>query len=159
MGAVTEKAIDMHSDQIFLNVDVRAWVLKTITKVESGQEWNSAWTQTYGEIGGKSKATGKKGCPMVAARTLYELGRIKGYGEPQSISLSNVLETHSKNGAYAIAAIDFLNANPQIRLSELWENVQDRIRLELGIEPAKSNQGGVTLTYKLWKLEQLNPGG
>ncbi|MCA1773169.1 MAG: hypothetical protein LC677_11395 [Halomonas sp.] len=138
--------------RIFLKVDVLAWVEGTIAKVKFGEEWNSAWQRTYSEIGGTSQETGRKSCPMVAARTLYELGRILNNGLPSKAILSEVCEKHSKNGAYAIAAIDCLNRNPALTPTALWSQVQDRIRDDLGVEPAASNQGGATLTYKLWHL-------
>jgi hypothetical protein len=139
----------------FFKVDLSSWVEGTISKVQSGEEWNSAWQQTYFELGGTSKETARKPCPMVAARTLYELGRVSSYGEIQEVALIKVLENHSKNGAYAIAAIDCLNHDSTLTLMSLWSQVQERVRAELGVEPAISNQGGTTLTYKLWHLGML----
>lgn len=136
----------------FLKVDLSSWFEGTISKVQSGEEWNSAWQQTYFELGGVSEETARKPCPMVAARTLYELGRVSSHGKTQEVALMEVLENHSKNGAYAIAAIDCLNQDPTLTLTSLWSQVQERIRGELGVEPAASNQGGTTLAYKLWHL-------
>ena len=68
----------MQEHSQYLKVDLRSWVLGTIKKVEKGAHWNIAWKDTYQEIGGKKPECGKKGCPMKAAETLYELGRIRG---------------------------------------------------------------------------------
>jgi hypothetical protein len=143
----------MSQEHIFLKVNLPTWIDGTIAKFEEGVTWNSAWQQTYQEIGGKSAETGRKGCPMNAARTLYELGRLTGHSKaPQTISLSKVWQDHSKNGAYAIAAIECLNKDPDLSLSELWQAIQQKIRQNIGEEPAASNQGGPTLTFKLWHL-------
>ena len=68
----------MQEHSQYLNVDLKSWVLGTVKKVEKGMHWNIAWQDTYREIGGKKPECGKKGCPMKAAETLYELGRIRG---------------------------------------------------------------------------------
>lgn len=136
----------------FLKVDLPKWIEGTVSKYERGQEWNSAWFETYKELGGKSDESGKKGCPRAAAKTLYELGRIIGHGTARNLPLSQVVRKHSKNGAYAIAAIELLNKEPALDLTTLWSRIQQRIRTESGEEPAASNQGGPTLTYKLWQM-------
>jgi hypothetical protein len=143
----------MSQERIFLKVDLPSWIEGTITKVEGGVGWNIAWQETYREIGGQSIETGKKACPMNAAKTLYELGRLNGHGRnPQAISLTDVWQTYSKNGAYAIAAIECLNNEPNLPLATLWQMIQNKIRQNIGEEPAVSNQGGPTLTFKLWHL-------
>jgi hypothetical protein len=143
---------DMKSEREFLKVDLQKWIEGTIEKHERGHRWNSAWTKTYKELGGKSEKTGSKGCPMTSAKTLYKLGRIIGHGTVRKMPLSQVSCEHSKNGAYAIAAIELLTENSKLNLSGLWTLIQERIRAEIREEPAISNQGGPTLTYKLWKL-------
>jgi len=145
----------MINDRVFLKVDLLDWIEGTIKKFEAGQAWNSAWRQTYSEIGGRSEESGKKVCPMAAARTLYEMGRITSYGKAKTLPLSQVIEGYSKNGAYAIAAVEYLQKNPNINSTALWKEIQRRIRSETGVEPAGSNQGGPTLTYKLWKLGRI----
>lgn len=145
----------MTGDRVFMKVDLPTWVEETIAKHEAGEEWNSAWRHTYAELGGTSEESGKKGCPMAAARTLYELGRIAGHGSVRKIPLSRVSREYSKNGAYAIAAIECLKVDPTQSLTSLWRAIQERIRVETGEEPAVSNQGGPTLTYKLWQLGLL----
>lgn len=89
---------------------------------------------------------------MNGAKALYQLGRIKDYGTPLKISLRQVWEGYSKNGAYALAALGCLRRNPESTLTELWTCVRQLITAEVGEEPAGSNQGGPTVAFKLWHL-------
>ena len=143
----------MQDLQTFLKIDIKHWVFGTITKVQQGAKWNDAWQKTYKELGGNSIETGKKGCPMKGAETLYRLGRIKGGGmERTDPLLREILDEHSKNGVYAVLALDELEQAPDISLTELWKKIQIRVQNELGEEPAASNQGGPTVAFKLWHL-------
>ena len=135
----------------FYNISLKDWVLGTIKKVEHGADWNSAWKKTYWELGGKSESSGKKSCPMKGAETLYLLGRIKGVGRFKNPGLRDIWDC-SRNGAYAILALEYIQRKSNIPLSELWSKIQERIRLELNEEPAKTNQGGPTVAYKLCRL-------
>ena len=45
---------------------------------------------------------------------------------------------------------------PGISLTTLWSQIQDNIMNELGVEPARSNQRGPTVAYKLWHLGQIS---
>ena len=157
---------DMQDFRTFNKVDIDRWVLGTIEKVKRGAKWKEAWQQTYRQIGGKSDETMKKGCPMKGAQTLYELGRIKVPGKIKVLNrikapgrkrkntpLREVLNDYSKNGVYAVLALDELGSNPNISLPDLWENIQKRVRKDLSEEPAKSNQGGPTVAFKLWHLK------
>ncbi len=137
----------------FLSVDLKSWVFGTIKKVQQGTDWNNAWQKTYRELGGKSDESGKKGCPMNGTKTLYLLGRINGSNMPyKNPPLHDVWESYSRNGVYAILALEILSRNPSISLNDLWSRIQERVREELGEEPALSNQGGPTVAYKLWNL-------
>ena len=137
----------------FLSVDLKSWVFGTIKKVQQGTDWNNAWQKTYRELGGKSEESGKKGCPMNATKTLYLLGRINGSNIPyKNLPPREVWENYSKNGVYALLALEILSRNPSISLNDLWSKIQERVRGELGEEPALSNQGGPTVAYKLWNL-------
>ena len=137
---------------VFLGVDLRRWVYGTIEKAGRGDSWGDAWTRTYREIGGCSKSTGKKGCPMVAARTLYEYGRICGGGKPfQDCDIEHLWRL-SKNGTYAMLALRLLGTDPTLNKTRLWSRIQDTVRCEMGAEPAASNQGGPTLAFQLWHL-------
>ncbi len=133
------------------NISLKDWVLCTIKKVEQGADWNCAWIKTYFELGGKSESSGSKSCPMKGAENLYRLGRIKGFGRFQNPGLRDIWDC-SRNGAYAILALDYIQRKCNISQSELWSNIQERIRRELNEEPAKTNQGGPTVAYKLWHL-------
>ena len=68
--------------RVFYNVDLAVWVYGTIEKCRQGESWRPAWIETYREIGGVSETSGEKSCPMMAARTLYEYGRLKNGGLP-----------------------------------------------------------------------------
>ena len=144
----------MQDFRTFNKVDIDRWVLGTIEKVKRGAEWKEAWQQTYRQIGGKSDETMKKGCPMKGAQTLYDLGRIKVPGRKRkNTPLREVLNDYSKNGVYAVLALDELGSNPNISLPDLWEKIRKRVRKDLSEEPAKSNQGGPTVAFKLWHLK------
>ena len=133
-------------------INLKDWVLSTIEKVERGTDWNCAWKKTYFELGGKSRESGSKFCPMKGAEVLYRLGRIKGSGQPFRNPELKEIWNFSTNGAYAILALEYIAEKPDISRSELWPRIQERIRSELGEEPAKFNQGAPTVAYKLWHL-------
>ena len=82
----------------FQGMALRRWVYRTIEKVKCDIAWSDAWTATYWETGGRSESTGRKGCPMVAARTLYEYGRIQDSGTPYSDWDIDCLWRESRNG-------------------------------------------------------------
>ena len=90
------------SNRIFYSVDLAAWIYGTIKKHRDGASWRSAWVDTYWAIGGLSKTSGEKGCPMTAAKTLYEMGRIRNSGLPFTDCRLPELWNGSKNGTYAI---------------------------------------------------------
>ncbi len=136
--------------RIFYNVDLAAWVFGTVEKHRQGVSWQSAWVETYRETGGVSKTSGEKVCPMMAARTLYELGRLKNGGLPFRDCEISELWNHSRNGTYAILATRLLRANAHLSKTSLWREIQQAVRREVGDEPARTNQGGPTLAYQLW---------
>lgn len=137
--------------RIFYNVDLAAWLYGTIEKHRQGVSWPAAWVETYGQIGGAT-SSGQKGCPMMAARTLYELGRVKNCGLPFRDCEITELWLESRNGTYAILATRLLRANPHLSKTSLWWEIQRAVRREVGDEPARTNQGGPTLAYQLWHL-------
>ena len=121
-------------------------------KHQQGVSWRSAWVETYREIGGKSKFSGEKGCPREAAKTLYELGRLKNGDLPFRDYEIPELWNHSRNGAYAILATRLLQVSPHLSKTSLWREIQEAVRRDVGDEPARTNQGGPTLAYQLWHL-------
>ena len=150
----------MQEHSQYLNVDLKSWVLGTAKKVEKGMHWNISWQETYREIGGKKPESGKKGCPMKAAETLYKLGRIRGCKISfKPATLKEIRDNYSKNGVYAVLAIECLNENPNISSADLWNSIRDRFIRELGEEPATSEQGGPTVAYKLWHLGMIIGSG
>ena len=136
--------------RIFLAVDLRAWVYGTIDKVRGGRDWGPAWWETYKEIGGRSRSSGTKGCPVAAARTLYEFGRIRDCGQAYRDCDLREMWERSRNGTYAMLAIRLLGENSELGKAELWARIQTAVRRELDAEPAVSNQGGPTLAFQLW---------
>ena len=144
--------------QIFYKIDLTAWLYGTIQKRRQGDSWQSAWVETYREIGGVSKTSGEKHCPMIAARTLYEFGRIKNCGLPFRHCEILELWNHSRNGTYAILATRLLRANPHMSKTLLWSEIQQTVRREVGDQPARTNQGGPSLTYHLWHLGLIDYG-
>lgn len=139
-------------NRIFYSVDLTDWIYGTIQRHRDGASWQSAWVDTYWMIGGLSKSSGEKGCPMRAANTLYEMGRIRNGGLPFTDCALAELWNRSKNGTYAILAVRLLRANPRLSKASLWTEVQHAVRREIGYEPARTNQGGPSLAYQLWHL-------
>ena len=137
---------------VYLGVDLRRWVYGTIEKAGRGDAWGDGWTRTYREIGGHSESTGKKGCPMASARTLYEYGRIRDGGKPFQDCDIERLWRRSRNGTYALLALKLLGMDPTLNKTRLWSRIQEVVRCEIGAEPAASNQGGPTLAFQLWHL-------
>ena len=50
----------MQEHSQFFKVDMKSWVLGTVRRVEGGSSWNTAWQNTYREIGGSSGDVGRK---------------------------------------------------------------------------------------------------
>ena len=138
--------------RIFYNVDLAAWVYGTVEKHRQGVSWQSGWVETYREIGGVSKTSSEKVCPMMAARTLCELGRLKNGGLPFRDCEISELWNHSRNGTYAILATRLLRASPHLSKTSLWPEIQQTVRREVGDEPARTNPGGPILAYQPWHL-------
>lgn len=139
--------------RLFMKIDIAKWVSGTIAKVQQGENWNGAWHKTYCELGGKRIESGKKICPIKAVEALYHLGRIEGTDiDRNDMPIRHVYSKHSKNGAYAILALDILQSNSDITLTQLWEKIQGRVEKELPEPPAQSNQGAATVAYRLWHL-------
>ena len=136
----------------FCKVDLKAWVYGTVGKCRQGESWRSAWTERYREIGGLSKSSGEKSCPMTAAKILYEYGRLKDGGLPFKECEIPELWKQSRNGCYAILAARLLGADSSLDKNALWRKIQRAVRRELGEEPAGSDQGGAALTFQLWHL-------
>ena len=143
----------MQDLRTYLYIDIERWVFGAIEKVKQGADWNHAWQETYRQLGGKKDKTMEKVCPRKGAETLYLLGRIKGgRKERKNSSLHEVLHNYSKNGVYAVLALDELELNPDISLKDLWEKIRARVQNDLDEKPAISNQGGPTVAFKLWHL-------
>lgn len=145
----------MRDCSTFLRIDLKDWVRETIRKAENGDDWDSAWQETYRELGGESAESGKKGCPMQGTKWLYLLGRIKDSGVPLTSPELEDMWRCSRNGIYSILALEYLEQNPDIGLNELWTKIKRHVRSQLKKEPAETNQGGPTVAFKLWHLDLI----
>ena len=104
--------------RIFYSVDLAAWVYGTIEKLRPDVSWRPAWVEIYREIGGVSTSSGQKSCPMMAARTLYEFGRLKDGGLLfRDCDVSELWDHpgYGRNGAYAILATRLLRKDPKLK--------------------------------------------
>ena len=128
-------------------------------ETESSSEWNKFWEETYFELGGKSACSACKGCPKKAGYTLWYLGRIKESNrERVEMSIVDVKNNRRflKNGAYAILGQEILSKSPTpLTKSDLFSKIQNEYREGTEDDPAKSDQGGPTLTWILFKAGML----
>jgi len=141
----------MKNFEIFFKVNLKSWIEGAIDKVRQGKPWKCAWIETGVSLGVTPSST-EKFCPMAVTRTLYELGRIKNSGMPfKELSLRQVCDDYSKNGVYAILALRIIAEEPEISQSDLWKRVKILFEDELGDKPARTDQGGATIAFNLWK--------
>ena len=143
------------SHRIFLKVDLEDWVYGTIDKCQQGESWRSAWIETYRAIGGVSVSSGEKHCPMMAARTLFEYGRLKNRSLSFTECRISDLWHYSRNGTYAILATRLLHTDSSMDKNTLWRRIQHAVVNEVGAIPAGSDQGGAALTFQLWHLDLI----
>ena len=73
----------------------------------------------------------------------------------QASTAQDVYDKYGPNGVYAIMAIDVLQAEPSLNLKSLWKKVQDKYKNEIRKNPAKSNQGAVTVAFKLFNNTKI----
>jgi len=148
-----------HMEFKFFNVNLIEWIEKTIRKMGISIDsnlWNSNWYESYFECGGQNSESGKKVCPKKAAYTLFYLGRIKGTNRPfLNWDYTQIKTKLSKNGVYAIMAINILKNESSLNITELFKEIQREYRKYFDDEPANSNQGGPTLAFKLFKANKL----
>ena len=138
----------------FLKVDLLDWIYGTIQKVQDGEQWNDAWLSTYYEIGGVSHSSGSKACPKNASRTLYQTGRLQNSGiEYKNYDLQEIWQD-SKNGVYALIALDILFENESIEYERLKERVYAETMSRFNSAP-RSDQGAIILALKLWRLGKV----
>jgi len=139
-------------NRMFMEVDVCDWVAQAVEYAKSGIEWHSAWWDAYFEVGGEHESVAKKECPKNGAYHLYRLGRIRNSGiSCKKYNLKNLWhERRVKNGTYALLALEILKASPDIEFDNLWEEIQNRVRNDLGAEPAAEPEGAAQIAFKLW---------
>lgn len=142
-------------------IDARKWVKETVKKMESSNaeypfEWNKFWEETYFALGGKSPTVASNDCPKKAGYTLWYFGRIKGSNKKRvEISIEEVKNRCSKNGAYAILGQKILEKSPDLNISNLFKNIQMEYKKRTNDDPAASDQGGTTLTWILFNASML----
>lgn len=142
-------------------IDKVRWVQRTIEKMQAvgaddKQMWDRFWLETYFELGGKSRATGSKGCPKAAAYGLWYLGRISGSERPrQNWSIEKIREHLGKNAAYAVLAITLLDDKNTRSGQALWQEVQRLYQRKLMEKPADSEQGEIVLTKLLYSANRI----
>ena len=138
------------------HIQAKDWVVKTAEKMMGNNRqdkgsWNTFWEETYFELGGNKSSIACKGCPKNAAYTLWYLGRIKNTGRDRvDISVNEVTEKFSKNGAYAMLGQEILNNNPNLDKVSLFEEIQNEFKKQTTENPTESDQGGSTLTWILF---------
>jgi len=138
----------------FLNVDLLKWVYGTVEKVQNGAQWNDSWKSTYLDIGGISKYSSKKSCPMNASRVLYETGRITGCGIDYKYTNLQDVWRDTKNGVYALIAIDVILNDKSIDYEQLKKLVYAETLTQFKSAP-KTDQGAIRLVFMLWKLGKV----
>lgn len=142
-------------------IDAREWIKKTIKKMENSEtespfEWNRFWEETYFELGGEKHSVACKPCPKKAGYTLWCLGRIKESNrEREELSIDEVENPLSRNGAYAILGQEILSNSPNLNKSDLFRRIQTEYMRRTNDEPAGSDQGGPTLTWILFNAGML----
>jgi hypothetical protein len=134
------------------------WVKKSIYKMMQSNStdiirWCQVWSESYSELGGKSKTTSEKGCPRVAAYALWRLGRISGGGHPSRFeTTSQVIDEFGKNAAYATIAISMFEQGWISRKNkDVWKEVRRRFNKDTGISAARTEQGAVRLSRILFE--------
>lgn len=148
--------------EILFNISVKRWVRGTIDKMTLSSKtdvdsWSKYWLATYLELGGKSKASGCKGCPLHAAYGLWRLGRIKGTDFPYSPKpIKYINEKYGKNAAYAAIALELLENGHAAKTKEgLWSQVQEKFRKDVHDKPAISQQGSVSIAQGLFEAGEI----
>lgn len=136
-------------------IPITGWVLGTIAKMtrerpDDRTAWARCWYRTYRELGGRSQATGSKGCPRAAAYGLWVLGRIPQSGRPRlNWPVSRVFEELGRNAAYAVIAADLSKSGPAQSVQDMWPAVRLEFRRHSGEEAAISEQGEVRMALAL----------
>lgn len=75
--------------------------------------------------------------------------------ERVEMSIDDVKNHCSKNGAYAILGQEILGKSPNINKSELFRRIQIEYKKRTNDEPSSSDQGGPTLTWILFNEGML----
>lgn len=146
------------------NIPVVSWISETIDKMNQlGANdlriWNQKWLESYFELGGHSKNSGSKDCPKHAAYGLWRLGfLVNGGVTKRYIYIKGIDSRFGKNATYAVLALQFLERGyDPYDIPSLWAEVQSKYREVIKEEPAKSNQGAVTIAAILYREGYIVP--
>ncbi len=144
-------------------IDPAAWVRGCIEKVKSSDDWksrwNSAWFETYLELGGVKKSVGNKSCPKNCVKGLYEFGRIKDTAQPYlEADIRELQDKYGyKNAVYGLAACEKLSGGSYAGHSELADDVYSYLQGQYEMDvPKNGDQGPVKITFMLNELSLLN---
>lgn len=147
---------------IYNKIPVKLWVRGTIDKMDRFSKtdidsWGNYWLSTYFELGGLSRASGSKGCPLHAAYGLWRLGRIERTNIPYSRKpITEIKEVYGKNVAYAVIALEILEKNQAAITNEgLWAQVQTAYKNLVHEMPANSKQGAVDIARGLFVEDEI----
>ena len=150
---------------VLFGIPLTRWIRGTIEKMNRFrkrdiQSWRDYWLETYRELGGQSDESGSKSCPLHAAFGLWRLGRIKDANiHYQHKGIIFINQKYGKNAAYAVLALDLLENRQDARdNANFWIQVQDFYRRTIHEEPAKSQQGAVTVAVALFGDGQIVTG-
>jgi len=147
---------------VLFGIPLTRWIRGTIEKMNKAgrrdiQSWSDYWLKTYYELGGRSEASGSKGCPLHAAYGLWRLGRIKETNIPyQLMAINHINQEYGNNAAYAILALDLLGKKQAAETKAgLWRQVQDLYRIRVHQEPAHSQQGSINVALTSFEEGQI----
>lgn len=134
---------------------IKDWVLGTIARMtrehsDERSAWARCWYGAYHDLGGRSQASGNKGCPRAAAYGLWVLGRISQSGRPPlAWPVPRVREELGRNAAYAVIAADLAKVSPALSVQDVWPAVRLEFQRHCGEQAAISEQGEVKIALAL----------
>lgn len=149
------------SDLLF-RIPILPWVQETVKKMnthgnEAPEIWSNCWYDTYEKLGGKSKNSGTKGCPMCAAYGLWYLGRVVDSVQTcKDWEITRINHELGKNAAYAVLSLEILRQQGGTTSRQaLWAEVRKLYQQKLNEEAAKSEQGQIKITLALFNAKLI----
>ena len=146
----------MSESRSLFGVDAATWVAFVARSMEAGATpedrvaWAKAWRRGYRAAGGRSLATGEKGCPRAAVYGLWYLGRLASSSRAlERWPLDRINTELGRNAAYAFLALGEIAAHPDRPDEQVWAEVRRQFHRRIGEEPAASEQGQVKVVRAL----------